>query len=103
MGDNPHANGGLLLKDLKMPDFRDYAIDVPKPGQVTRRIHTYIGSFLRDVMKLNMDASNFRVFGPDEVASNRLGNLFEVTDRTWIESTIPEDDHLPKMGASWKF
>lgn len=98
MGDNPHANGGLLLKDLKMPNFRDYAIDVPKPGQVTAESTRLMGTFLRDIMKNNQDDSNFRVMGPDEVASNRLGNLFEVTNRIWMERTIPEDDHLSQDG-----
>lgn len=98
MGDNPHANGGLLLKDLKMPNFRDYAVTVPKPGQVTGEATRSMGMFLRDVMKLNKDAENFRVIGPDEVASNRLGNLFEVTNRMWMERTIPEDDHLSQDG-----
>jgi xylulose-5-phosphate/fructose-6-phosphate phosphoketolase len=98
MGDNPHANGGLLLKDLRMPDFQDYAVEVPAPGQVTGEATRTMGKFLRDVMKLNMDNANFRVFGPDEVASNRLANLFEVTDRTWMEPTIPEDDHLSPDG-----
>lgn len=98
MGDNPHANGGLLLKDLKMPNFRDYAVDVPKPGQTTAESTRSMGMFLRDVMKLNMEASNFRVIGPDEIASNRLGNLFEVTNRVWMEPTIPEDDHLAPDG-----
>ena len=81
MGDNPHANGGLLLKDLRMPDFSDYAVDVPAPGQVIGEATRTMGKFLRDMMKLNLDTANFRVIGPDEVASNRLGNLFEVTDR----------------------
>jgi xylulose-5-phosphate/fructose-6-phosphate phosphoketolase len=98
MGDNPHANGGLLLKDLRMPDFQDYAVEVPAPGQVMGEATRTMGKFLRDVMKLNMDSANFRVFGPDEVASNRLANLFEVTDRTWMEPTIPEDDHLSPDG-----
>ena len=98
MGDNPHANGGLLLKDLKMPNFEEYALDVPKPGKVMGEATRVMGLFLRDVMKLNLDAANFRVFGPDEVASNRLGNLFEVTDRTWMEPTIPQDDHLSPNG-----
>ena len=98
MGTNPHANGGLCLKDLKMPDFRDYAIDVPKPGQVMGEATRVMGTFLRDIMKLNMDKQNFRIFGPDETASNRLGNLFEVTDRTWVADTIPEDDHLAPDG-----
>lgn len=98
MGDNPHANGGLLLKDLKMPNFREYAVAIPKPGEVTGESTRAMGIFLRDVMKLNLDASNFRVMGPDEIASNRLGNLFEVTNRTWMEPTIPEDDHLAPDG-----
>ena len=98
MGDNPHANGGLLLKDLKMPNFEEYALDVPKPGKVMGESTRTMGMFLRDVMKLNLDASNFRVMGPDEVASNRLGNLFEVTDRVWMEPTIPQDDHLSPNG-----
>ncbi|MFB0508181.1 MAG: phosphoketolase, partial [Thermodesulfobacteriota bacterium] len=98
MGANPHANGGLLLKDLKMPDFRDYAVDVPKPGQASAEATRVLGSFLRDVMKLNMEQRNFRVMGPDETASNRLSALFEVTDRTWMDETIPEDDHLSPDG-----
>jgi len=96
MGDNPHANGGLLLKDLQLPDFRDYKVDVSKPGQVTAESTRIMGTFLRDVVKLNQQ--NFRVFGPDEIASNRLGSLFEVTDRTWMEPTIPGDDHLSPDG-----
>jgi len=98
MSANPHANGGILLKDLKMPDFRDYAIDVPKPGQVTAEATRVMGKFLGDVMKLNTDTQNFRVFGPDETASNRLGNLFEVTERTWVADRIPGDDHLAPDG-----
>ncbi len=98
MGANPHANGGLLLKDLKMPDFRDYALDVPKPGQVFGEATRIMGRFLRDVMKLNMDNRNFRVMGPDETVSNRLDALFGVTDRTWMGETIPEDDHLSPDG-----
>jgi xylulose-5-phosphate/fructose-6-phosphate phosphoketolase len=98
MGANPHANGGILLKDLKMPDFRDYAIEVPKPGQVVAEATRVMGRFLRDVMKRNMQERNFRVFGPDETASNRLSALFEVTDRTWMEGTIPEDEHLSSDG-----
>jgi xylulose-5-phosphate/fructose-6-phosphate phosphoketolase len=98
MGANPHANGGLLLKDLRMPDFRDYAVNVPKPGQAMVEATRVMGYFLRDVMKLNMEKRNFRIMGPDETASNRLGNLFEVTDRTWIADTIPEDEHLSTDG-----
>ncbi len=98
MGNNPHANGGILLKNLRMPDFRDYAVDVPRPGHTFDESTRVLGRFLRDIMKLNMKNSNFRVFGPDETASNRLGALFEITDRTWIDETIPEDDHLSPDG-----
>ena len=98
MGANPHANGGLLLRDLKMPDFRDYAVDVPQPGKVTAEATRIMGKFLRDVMKLNMETKNFRVFGPDETSSNRLDAIFDVTDRVWTEDTIPEDVHLAPNG-----
>jgi xylulose-5-phosphate/fructose-6-phosphate phosphoketolase len=98
MGANPHANGGLLLKDLKMPDFRDYSGKVPAPGSVSGEATRVMGTFLRDVMKRNMESRNFRVVGPDETASNRLGALFEVTNRTWMDDTIPEDDHLAPDG-----
>jgi len=98
MGANPHANGGILLKDLKLPNFRDYAVEVSKPGQVIAEATRVMGKFLRDTMKKNGDNHNFRVFGPDETASNRLGSLFDVTNRTWMEDTIPEDDHLAPDG-----
>ena len=98
MGANPHANGGLLLKDLRLPDFRDYAVDVPQPGQALAEPTRILGRFLRDVMKLNREARNFRVVGPDETASNRLGALFEVTDRAWMAERLPEDDHLAPDG-----
>jgi xylulose-5-phosphate/fructose-6-phosphate phosphoketolase len=98
MGANPNANGGILLKDLKMPDFRDYAIKIPKPGQVFGESTRLMGQFLRDVMKLNKESRNFRVMGPDETASNRLTALFEATDRTWMERTIPEDENLAPDG-----
>jgi xylulose-5-phosphate/fructose-6-phosphate phosphoketolase len=98
MSANPHANGGLLLKELKMPDFRDYAIDVPKPGQGFGESTRILGRFLRDIMKLNMKERNFRVMGPDETASNRLDALFEVTDREWMGETVPGDDHLSPDG-----
>ena len=98
MGANPHANGGLLLKDLKMPDFRDYAVEVSKPGNVFAEATRVMGSFLRDVMKRNMGNRNFLVFGPDETASNRLGALLEVTNRRWVADTVPEDDHLALDG-----
>jgi xylulose-5-phosphate/fructose-6-phosphate phosphoketolase len=98
MGANPHANGGILLKELKMPDFRDYAVDVPKPGIVVAEATRVMGEFLRDVVKLNMGQRNFRVFGPDETASNRLTSLFEVTERAWMADALPEDDHLAPDG-----
>jgi len=98
MGANPHANGGVLLKELKLPDYRTYAIDVKKPGHLIAESIVVMGGFLRDVMELNKPARNFRVFGPDETASNRLGGLFEVTDRTWMGDTLPEDDHLSPDG-----
>jgi xylulose-5-phosphate/fructose-6-phosphate phosphoketolase len=93
MGANPHANGGLLLKDLEMPDFRRYAVDVPKPGAVNGEATRVLGGLLRDVMKMNEGARNFRVVGPDETASNRLDALFEVTDREWMAATAPCDEH----------
>jgi xylulose-5-phosphate/fructose-6-phosphate phosphoketolase len=98
MGTNPHANGGLLLKDLNLPDFRNYAVALTKPGKVVAEATRVLGCFLRDVMKLNLNQNNFRVMGPDETASNRLNALFEVTDRTWMGETIPEDDHLSPVG-----
>ena len=98
MGSNPHANGGLLLKDLRLPDFRDYAVSVSQPGAVTAEATRIMGGFLRDVMQRNAAARNFRVVGPDETASNRLGALFEVTDRTWLAERLPEDEHLAPDG-----
>jgi xylulose-5-phosphate/fructose-6-phosphate phosphoketolase len=98
MGANPHANGGILLKDLKMPDFRDYEIKIPKPGKVFAEATRVMGKFLRDVIKLNNESRNFRVMGPDETASNRLTALFETTNRTWMEKTIPEDENLAPDG-----
>jgi len=98
MGASPYANGGLLLKDLRMPDYRRQAVAVPAPGKVDGEATRVMGALLRNVMQLNADHRNFRVFGPDETASNRLGALFEVTDRTWLEATIPEDDHLAPDG-----
>jgi xylulose-5-phosphate/fructose-6-phosphate phosphoketolase len=98
MGANPHANGGLLLRDLVMPDFCDYAVDVPRPGTGNAEATRVLGGFLRDVMKLNAEAKNFRVFGPDETASNRLEALFEVTDKQWMEPILPVDEHLSQHG-----
>jgi xylulose-5-phosphate/fructose-6-phosphate phosphoketolase len=98
MGANPNANGGLLLKDLRMPDFRQYAVDVAKPGATDAEATRTLGGFLRDVMKQNAEAKNFRVFGPDETASNRLSALFEVTDRESVAETFPFDDHVSANG-----
>ena len=98
MGANPHANGGLLLKDLKVPDFRDYAVEVPTPGVVVAEATRVMGRFLRDVMKRNMENRNFRIFGPDETASNRLSALFEVTDRVSTAKILPDDDHVAPDG-----
>src|SRR6202795_2659002 len=98
MGDNPHANGGLLLKDLVMPDFREYAVRVPKPGAEMAEATRVLGNLLRDVMKRNADSKNFRVFGPDETASNRLDALYEVTDKVFMEPVLPTDEHLSTDG-----
>ena len=98
MGANPVANGGMLLRDLKMPDFREYAVAVPKPGTVMAESTQVMGAFLRDVMKLNADHQNFRVFGPDETASNRLSRLFEATDRCFTGELRLTDDHLSPDG-----
>ena len=80
MGANPHANGGALLRDLRMPDFRAHAVTVPSPGAVDAQDTLVLGQFLRDVVKLNQEQRNFRIFGPDETLSNLLGAVFEVTE-----------------------
>ena len=98
MSANPHANGGLLYRELAMPDFRSYAVKVTEPGVTFGEATREAGAFLRDVMKLNLPYRNFRLFGPDETASNRLGATFEVTDRTWMEGRFPYDDHLSPDG-----
>jgi len=98
MGANPHANGGLLLHDLRMPDFRDHAVDVPSPGAVTAQDTMVLGKFLRDVAVLNEQQRNFRVFGPDETLSNLLGALFEVTQRQWNAREVAEDEFLAPDG-----
>ena len=96
MGANPHANGGILMRDLKMPDFRKYALKVGKPGTTEAEATRVQGQFIRDVMKANMN--NFRVFSPDETNSNRWNALFEVTNRTWLETIHSYDDHLAPDG-----
>jgi xylulose-5-phosphate/fructose-6-phosphate phosphoketolase len=96
MSANPHANGGLLLRDLELPDFRAYAVSMQAPGQSTSEATRVLGTWLRDVMRDNGD--RFRVMGPDETASNRLGALFEVTDRVWEAGRLDTDDHLSPDG-----
>ncbi|HLH17667.1 MAG TPA: phosphoketolase family protein [Bryobacteraceae bacterium] len=98
MGSNPHANGGTLLKDLILPNFCDYAVDVSRPGATMAEATRVMGRLLRDVMALNMSARNFRVVGPDETASNRLDALFEVTSRVSTEAIQPNDDHVTHDG-----
>ena len=93
---NPHANGGLLLKDLSLPDFRDYAVDVTGPGTPPSEATSILGAFLRDVIRLN--PRTFRLFGPDETASNRLSAVFEATDRAWNAELLPTDEHLAAGG-----
>ena len=96
MGANPHTNGGVLLRDLELPDFREYAADVPSPGTTTSEATRVLGAFLRDVMRRN--AQNFRVMGPDETVSNRLDALLEATERTWEAERLDTDDHLAPDG-----
>jgi xylulose-5-phosphate/fructose-6-phosphate phosphoketolase len=98
MGANPHANGGKLLRDLVMPDFRKYAVKVPSPGSVQAADAHELGVFLRDVTKLNRDQRNFRIFGPDETLSNRLNAVFEVTNRQWDARTQDNDEFLALDG-----
>ena len=98
MGANPHANGGALLRDLEMPNFWEYAVNVPSPGAVTAEATRVTGTFLRDVIKLNLEQRNFRVFGPDETESNRLGSVFEVTDRVFLGELKSSDTHISTEG-----
>jgi len=98
MGANPHANGGKLLRDLKLPDFRDYALPVPSPGAVEAQDMAELGAFVRDIFTLNAKERNFKVFGPDETLSNRLGKVFEVTNRSWNSATDAEDEFLSQDG-----
>ena len=99
MGSNPHANGGLLLETLRTPDFRKYGVKVDKPGNVNAEDMRELGKYVRDVIVLNKKNSNFRVFAPDETASNRLNSLFEVTNRKWNDKIILGDDYLSPRGA----
>lgn len=98
MGSNPHANGGLLLKELYMPDYRSYAVNVPRPGMVRAADTNVLGGFLRDVVKLNQEQRNFRIFGPDETLSNRLNAVFESTDRQWCARMEAQDEFLATDG-----
>ena len=98
MGANPHANGGLLLHDLLMPAFQDYGVNVPSPGAVQAADTHVLGEFLRDVVKLNQEHRNFRIFGPDETLSNRLNAVFEVTNRQWEAETADNDEFLALDG-----
>jgi xylulose-5-phosphate/fructose-6-phosphate phosphoketolase len=98
MGFNPHANGGELLAPLSMPHFRSYAVTVPNPGSVRAEATRVLGPFLRDVMKLNLESKNFRLFGPDETASNRLEAVFEVSGKEWMADTVADDTDLSQTG-----
>jgi xylulose-5-phosphate/fructose-6-phosphate phosphoketolase len=98
MGANPHANGGLLIHDLIMPDFQKYAVDVVNPGTGNIESTRILGGFLRDVMKFNLEGKNFRVFGPDETASNRFEAIYEVSDKQWLEPILPVDEDLSRDG-----
>jgi xylulose-5-phosphate/fructose-6-phosphate phosphoketolase len=98
MGANPNANGGSVLRDLELPDFRDYGVEVAAPATASSEATTLLGVWLRDVIETNRSAANFRVFGPDETASNRLGAVFEATDRAWAAERFDGDDHLSPDG-----
>lgn len=98
MGANPHANGGLLLKSLRLPDFRNYAVEVPAPGAVEAQDMIELGGYVRDIFRLNREEKNFRIFGPDETMSNRLGHVFEEENRQWQADMTPEDEFLSTDG-----
>jgi len=98
MGSNPVSNGGILLKDLRMPDFQNYAVDVDEPGNISAEATRVLGQFLRDVIKKNEDSRNFRVVGPDETKSNRLNAIFEETDRQWLADLYEGDEYLARDG-----
>lgn len=98
MGANPHANGGILLRDLRLPDFRKYAVEVPSPGSVEAQDMIELGKFVRDIFKLNEETKNFRIFGPDETMSNRLGAVFEATNRDWNADMTDNDEFLAADG-----
>jgi xylulose-5-phosphate/fructose-6-phosphate phosphoketolase len=98
MGANPHTNGGLLKRELRLPDFKTYAVDVESPGASQAEATRVMGAFLRDIVRLNAETRNFRLMGPDETASNRLDKVFEATDRIWMEKIEPYDVHLSRQG-----
>lgn len=98
MGANPHSNGGLLLQDLKIPDFRKHSVEVPEPGTIIAEATVTMGAFLRDVMKLNWESRNFRIFGPDETSSNRLMRLFDITERISTAEILKSDDQISADG-----
>jgi xylulose-5-phosphate/fructose-6-phosphate phosphoketolase len=98
MSTNPHANGGLLLRDLRMPDFRKYAVEIKSPGATDAEATRVMGKFLRDVMKLNLESRNFRLFSPDENNSNRWQDVLDVTNRAWMAERVDTDDHLAPDG-----
>jgi xylulose-5-phosphate/fructose-6-phosphate phosphoketolase len=99
MGANPNANGGLRLRDLHMPDFREYAVRVDAPGRTDAEDTRVLGTLLRDVIRLNQSPRIFRLFGADETNSNRLNAVFEATDRQWLARTVQDDDHLAPQGG----
>jgi xylulose-5-phosphate/fructose-6-phosphate phosphoketolase len=98
MGANPHANGGMLLRDLRLPNFTDYAVDVPKPGTAGIGDTHVLGRFLRDIARMNAEQRNFRIFGPDETLSNGLEAVFEATNRQWLAATAVNDEFLARTG-----
>src|SRR5581483_11704276 len=98
MGANPHANGGMLLRDLRLPDVHDYAVKVSSPGEPPSEPTRVLGTFLRDVFRDNADARNFRLFGPDETASNRLDAVYEATPKVWEAEILPVDVALAREG-----
>ena len=98
MGANPHANGGTLLSELRLPDYRHYGVDVAKPGTTSNEPTRTLGRMLRDVVALNAESRNFRIFGPDETESNRLGAVYDVTDKVWQAEVLPVDQHLAPQG-----
>jgi xylulose-5-phosphate/fructose-6-phosphate phosphoketolase len=103
MGTNPHANGGPVVRDLQMPDFREFAVDVPRPGASTAEATRVLGGFLREVMVRNLDAANFRLFGADETGSNRLDAVYEASAKAWMAETLPDDRDLALDGRVMEY